>query len=71
MSDSPGPSNDPPDQVPRSADTDAAPNFLRPAGSHSALDIFHFFTEVEFPTAATDKEKLQKVCTLCMCICTF
>lgn len=66
-----GPSNDPPDPVPPTAGTDAAPGFLRPADSHSALDIFHFFTEVEFSTAATDEKKLQIVCKLCMYVWIF
>ncbi len=71
MSGSPGPSNDPPDPVPQSAGTNTAPNFLQLVGGHATLNILHFFTEVEFPTTANDKEKLQKVCKLCMCIWTF
>jgi hypothetical protein len=35
-------------------------------GTHAALDILHFFTEIEFPTATKVNERVQKVCKLCM-----
>src|SRR6266851_4306833 len=71
MSGSPGPSNNPLDPVPQSAGTNAAPDSSRPVDSQSTPNILYFFTEVKFPTAANDKEKLQRVCKLCMCVWTF
>ncbi len=58
MSGSPGLSNDPLDPVPQSAGTNAAPNSSWPVDSQSTPDILYFFTEVEFPTTANNKEKL-------------
>ena len=58
MSSSPGPSNDPLDPVPQSAGTNAVPDSSRPVDSQSTPDILYFFTKVEFPTTANNKEKL-------------
>jgi hypothetical protein len=38
----------------------------RQRGTRAALDLLHFFTVIEFPTAAKDSEKVQRVCVLCM-----
>jgi hypothetical protein len=46
--------------------TDTVLNSSRPARTHAALDILHFFTEIEFPNATKSNERVQKVCKLCM-----
>jgi hypothetical protein len=38
----------------------------QPVGTSAAHDILHFFTNIEFPDAVKDNEKVQKVCKLCM-----
>jgi hypothetical protein len=37
-----------------------------PVTTKAAVDLIHFFTEIDFPSATKDKEKTQKVCKLCM-----
>jgi hypothetical protein len=48
--------------------SNTALNPPRPVGTHAALDIFHFFTEIEFPNATKVNERVQKVCKLCMSV---
>ena len=48
----------------------AAPNVVlnspRPVRTRAALDILHFFMEIEFPAATESNERVQKACKLCM-----
>ena len=37
-----------------------------PANANSAFDIFHFFSDVEFPDAEDETEKVQRACKICL-----
>jgi hypothetical protein len=50
---------DTPEPVPWQTDS-------QPVGTGAAHNILHFFTDIEFPDATKDNEKVQKVCKLCM-----
>jgi len=62
------------ENVSDASDTDASNRPPEPAvhatrarnSPNSALDIHHFFTELEFPTAAKSQDRVRRACTLCM-----
>ncbi|KAI9433687.1 hypothetical protein BJY52DRAFT_1198561 [Lactarius psammicola] len=58
LNDAPGPSDHMPELVPWGSKS-------QPASRHVAHDVLHFFTEIKFPNATKDNEKLLKVCNLC------
>ena len=37
----------------------------RSLNAHAALDILHYFTEIESPDATEEFESVQRVCKLC------
>ena len=37
-----------------------------PANANSAFDIFHFFSDVEFPDAEDETKKVQRACKICL-----
>ncbi|KAI9436788.1 hypothetical protein BJY52DRAFT_1230368 [Lactarius psammicola] len=55
--DAPGPSDHTHELVPQGSKS-------QPASRHVAHNVLHFFTEIEFPNATKDNEKLLKVCNL-------
>ena len=37
-----------------------------PANANLAFNIFHFFSDVEFPDAEDETEKVQRACKICL-----